>query len=158
MIELPPNLLRNQFQERFISGAVFFCRNYDIWKSVPKDKFLLVLNGRDAQGYAYYFLPTSQVERVRSNSILSASLYVIPSGSIGCFLKETGIVVKDIRKTATGRLERRYVNPSEDDQLEFRQMMPGKIMDEIYNMIRASREISLDNKRAVLPSSYFSAE
>ncbi len=158
MIELPPNLLRDQFHKRFIPGAVFFCRNYYIWESVPKDKFLLVLNGRDEQGYAYYFLPTSQVERVRSNSIWSAALYVIPGGSIGCFPKETGIIVTDIHKTTAGRLERKFVNPSTDDRIEFREMMPEKIMDEIYVMIRASREISLDSKRAVLPSSFFSVD
>lgn len=129
-----------------------------MWEDVPRDKFLLVLNGGDSKGYAYYFLPTSQVERVRSKTILSASLYAIPGGVIGCFPKETGIVVKDIHKTAVGRLERRYVNPNDNNRLEYLQMMPEEIMDDIYTKIVASRVISLDNKRAVLPSSRLSTE
>jgi len=158
MIDIPPELLEDNFAKLFIRGAIFLCKNYDLWDATPKDKFILILNGRDSDSWTYFYLPTSKVDKHRKNPVYSKSLYVISPGEVECFTKETSIIIRNVHQKKYDRFKRKFVNPTDTDRLRFLQMMPENIMDDIYQKIMASVEIPLLKKKKILPPEFFASD
>jgi hypothetical protein len=158
MIDIPPELLEENFPKLFIRGAIFLCKNYDLWDVAPKDKYILILNGCDSDGWTYFYLPTSKVDKYRNNPIYSKSFYVIPAGTVNCFDKETSIITRNVHQKKYDRFKRKFVNPTDTDCLTFLQMMPEKVMDDIYQKIVASIEIPFLKKKKILPPEFFASD
>jgi hypothetical protein len=158
MIDIPPELLEENFEKLFVRGAIFWCKNYDLWDAAPKPKYILVLTGRDSEGWSYFYLPTSKVGKHQANLVFASSIHVIPAGTVQCFRQETAIVIRNVHRQHYDRFRRKFLNPTDTDCLDFLQMMPDHIMNDLYKMILASVEIPLLTKKKILPPEFVEPE
>ena len=158
MIEIPPAFSKKTFRQLFVPGALFFCKNYNSSESDTKPKYILVLNERDQSDSSHFYLPTSQVEKCRNISIYANSIYTFPRGAVGIFSRETAIIIPNVHTKTYQYFERKYLRPSTSDYLNYCEMMPDHIMDNIYKMIVASHRISFEIKRRILPPEFFASD
>ena len=157
MIEIPPGFSKKTFKQLFVPGALFFCKNYNFSESDTKPKYILVLNGRDQSDSSHFYLPTSQVEKYRKISIYANLMYTFPRGAVEAFSRETAIIIPNVHTKTYQYFERKYLRPSTSDYLNYCEKMPDHIMSNIYKMIVASRKISLEKKRKILPPEFFAS-
>jgi hypothetical protein len=153
MIDFPPNVARQNFRKLFSRGALFHCKNYNFEDSTTKNKFLLVLNGHHDSGKSYFYLPTSQVEKLKNNKLSTPRLYIFPSDCIHAFTKETGILIFPILHKAVAYFEAKCQGCG-DGTLTYCEPVPEQIMQEIDSAIIASKDISLSTKKIILPERY----
>lgn len=158
MIEIPPAFSKKTFRQLFVPGALFFCKNYNFSERDTKPKYILVLNGRDQSDSSHFYLPTSQIEKYRKISIYANSMFTFPRGAVEAFSRETAIIIPNVHTKTYQYFERKYLRPSTSDYLNYREMMPDHIMDNIYKMIVASREISFEKKKKILPPKFFASD
>lgn len=157
MIEIPPAFSKKTFRQLFVPGALFFCKNYNFSERDTKPKYILVLNGRDQSDSSHFYLPTSQVEKYRKISIYANLMYTFPRGAVEAFSRETAIIIPTVHTKEHQYFERKYLSSSSLDCLSYCEMMPDHIMSNIYKMIVASREISLEKKKKILPPEFFAS-
>ena len=157
MIEIPPGFSKKTFRQLFVPGALFFCKNYNFSERDTKPKYILVLNGCDQSDSSHFYLPTSQVEKYRKISIYANLMYTFPHGAVEAFSRETAIIIPNVQTKTYQYFERKYLRPSTSDYLNYCEKMPDHIMSNIYKMIVASRKISLEKKRKILPPEFFAS-
>ena len=158
MIESPPAFSKKTFRQLFVPGALFFCKNYNFSERDTKPKYILVLNGSDQSDLSHFYLPTSQVEKYTNISIYANSMYTFPRGAVEAFSRETVIIIPNVHTKTYQYFERKYLRPSTSDYLNYCEKMPDHIMNNIYKMIVASREISLEKKKKILPPKFLASD
>jgi hypothetical protein len=158
MIDIRPELARDNFRKLFVRGALFYCQNYDFTDNTTKDKFIFVLNGCNSSGDSHFFLPTSQVSKYRRNRLYKDSLYVFPEGSVDAFHVETAIIIANVHSKSYTYFEEKYWKTTGPGCLEFREMVNESIMDQIDKMVLASIHIPPSIKKEILPARYVAPE
>jgi hypothetical protein len=156
MIDFPNS--KEAFAKLFATSALFHCKNYNFSQNNSKDKFLLVLSGRDESGQSHFYLPTSQVDKYMGNPLFSDSIFIFPENAISQFPKKTAIIIRDLHSKEYDYFERKFLSNNDEDCIKYCEMIPDQIMTDIYKKIVASRWISLEKKKRILPSAYLAGD
>lgn len=152
MIDIPEADQRKVFQDHFVHGAIFRFERFVFDDNTSKPKFILVLNPKDEDKFCHYFLPTSNVLRIRTNPLRFDRSYIMPEGTVDCFPKETAIEIAPVRPREYTWFENTYISRTVGFRLEFKQKMPEPIMNDIKELILASPYLSPQRKLKIYPT------
>ncbi len=152
MIDIPEADQRKVFQNHFVHGAIFRFERFVFEDKTSKPKFILVLNPRDENEFCHYFLPTSNVLRIRTNPLRFDRSYIMPEGTVDCFPKETAIEIAPVRPREYAWFEEKYITHTFGGKLEYIQKMPEPIMDDIKELILTSPYLSPQLKLKIYPA------
>ena len=152
MIEIPSDILDAFFEKSFVTGSVWFFKQFCFPSTGEhRDKFIVELNPQAADGNAYFALPTSHVQKLLNNSILVDDCLVIPQGTTTFFPLETVIQVSNIQSLAASSVRSTYVNCPFPQKMEYKGQLLQAIFDEVRVRIKASKRISPKLKGLVFP-------
>lgn len=151
MIDLSASSRHVMFRALFVHGALFHCQGFRFSENDMRDKYLLVMRGQSKEGKSYFYLPTSQVEKLRSNPIFHNEYYLFESGSIQQFKKETAINIRNLKEGLFQDFADRYVFRPPGRCLDFVASIENDHMAAICKLVHESPSLSLHYKQLALP-------
>lgn len=149
MINLSTEALERHFDKNFVKGAIWYYKKFYFRNTGEiRDKYVLILTPKAGDGKCYFLLPSSKVQKLTQNRLLSC--FVISKGYCSCFDRDTVVDVTNIQSIGYEDARQSYIDSPFDRKIEFVGFLDNSILEVLLEMIASSREVPKSIKEFVL--------
>ncbi len=153
MIEIPRETLESHFGRFFRTGSVWKYHKFHFQSTgETRDKYLVVLSPRAADGNAYFCFTTTNEVFFTRNTVACRNIFVIDAGNCDCFRERTAIDVSNFFDETSDVLLDRYCHSKFSQRIEYIGDLPDRIIEQIRLLFLASADVPIKIKNLVFPN------